>query len=128
MYAFFLSFIRPVEVARNATGIPAFTAITAPYQVEASHQISKLQVNVLSSLQHFLHFISKILRISYFSVSLQGPKSEDDIGDGAEADEADELSGYEPESDVNTMTVQTLRFTNCYFPWYFWRECLVTLN
>ena len=39
--------------------------------------------------------------------SLQGPKSEDDVADGAEAaaDEADELSGYEPESDVNTMTV-----------------------
>lgn len=49
----------------------------------------------------------------FFSVtllsSLQGPKSEDDVADGAEAeaeaDEADELSGYEPESDVNTMTV-----------------------
>ena len=41
------------------------------------------------------------------SSSLQGPKSEDDVADGAEAeaDEADELSGYEPESDVNTMTV-----------------------
>ena len=37
--------------------------------------------------------------------SLQGPKSEDDVADGAEAEEADELSGYEPESDVNTMTV-----------------------
>ena len=46
---------------------------------------------------------------SFFALSssLQGPKSEDDVADGAEAeaDEADELSGYEPESDVNTMTV-----------------------
>ena len=42
--------------------------------------------------------------------SLQGPKSEDDMGDGAEAvdHEPDELSGYEPESDVNTMTVPVL--------------------
>ena len=42
-----------------------------------------------------------------FLSSLQGPKSEDDVADGAEAeaDEADELSGYEPESDGNTMTV-----------------------
>ena len=42
--------------------------------------------------------------------SLQGPKSEDDVGDGAEAvdHEPDELSGYEPESDVNTMTVPVL--------------------
>ena len=34
--------------------------------------------------------------------SLQGPKSEDDVADGAEAEE---LSGYEPESDINTVTV-----------------------
>ena len=61
-------------------------------------------------LQHFFSFRLLILRISYFSVSLQGPKSEDDIGDGAEADEADELSGYEPESDVNTMTVHNMTF------------------
>ncbi|XP_020614148.1 ras and EF-hand domain-containing protein homolog isoform X7 [Orbicella faveolata] len=41
---------------------------------------------------------------------LQGPKSEDDVADGAEAeaDEADELSGYEPESDVNTMTFKSV--------------------
>ena len=37
--------------------------------------------------------------------SLQGPKSEDDVADGAEAEEPGELSGYEPESDVNTVTV-----------------------
>ena len=32
------------------------------------------------------------------------------MGDGAEAEnhEPDELSGYEPESDVNTMTVAVL--------------------
>lgn len=35
----------------------------------------------------------------------QGPKSEDDVGDGAEADE---LSGYDPESDVTTMTTDSL--------------------
>lgn len=35
-------------------------------------------------------------------LSFQGPKSEDDVGDGAEADE---LSGYDPESDATTMTV-----------------------
>ncbi|KAM7439153.1 hypothetical protein ABFA07_011420 [Porites harrisoni] len=41
---------------------------------------------------------------------LQGPKSEDDMGDGAEAvdHEPDELSGYEPESDVNTMTFKSV--------------------
>ena len=46
--------------------------------------------------------------------SLQGPKSEDDVADGAEAeaDEADELSGYEPESDVNTMTVLSHFYTS----------------
>ena len=50
------------------------------------------------------------------SSSLQGPKSEDDVADGAEAeaDEADELSGYEPESDVNTMTVLSC-FTCSFF-------------
>ncbi|XP_068722019.1 ras and EF-hand domain-containing protein-like isoform X2 [Montipora capricornis] len=37
----------------------------------------------------------------------QGPKSEDDVGDGAEADE---LSGYDPESDVTTMTINTRHF------------------
>ncbi|KAM7439151.1 hypothetical protein ABFA07_011420 [Porites harrisoni] len=43
---------------------------------------------------------------------LQGPKSEDDMGDGAEAvdHEPDELSGYEPESDVNTMTINAHHF------------------
>ncbi|XP_068722023.1 ras and EF-hand domain-containing protein homolog isoform X6 [Montipora capricornis] len=35
----------------------------------------------------------------------QGPKSEDDVGDGAEADE---LSGYDPESDVTTMTFKSV--------------------
>ena len=39
--------------------------------------------------------------------SLQGPKSEEDVADGAEAEEPGELSGYEPESDVNTMTVRS---------------------
>ncbi|XP_078366535.1 ras and EF-hand domain-containing protein-like isoform X8 [Oculina patagonica] len=39
---------------------------------------------------------------------LHGPKSEDDVADGAEADEVDELSGYEPESDVNTMTFKSV--------------------
>ncbi|XP_027038448.1 ras and EF-hand domain-containing protein homolog isoform X6 [Pocillopora damicornis] len=39
---------------------------------------------------------------------LQGPKSEDDVADGAEAEEPGELSGYEPESDVNTMTTDSL--------------------
>ncbi|XP_074617322.1 ras and EF-hand domain-containing protein homolog isoform X4 [Acropora palmata] len=34
----------------------------------------------------------------------QGPKSEDDVGDGAEADE---LSGYDPESDATTMTTDS---------------------
>lgn len=52
--------------------------------------------------------------------SLQGPKSEDDVADGAEADEADELSGYEPESDVNTMTVLP-QFTCCIL----FTDCLV---
>nr|XP_058949594.1 ras and EF-hand domain-containing protein homolog isoform X6 [Pocillopora verrucosa] len=41
---------------------------------------------------------------------LQGPKSEDDVADGAEAEEPGELSGYEPESDVNTMTVNARHF------------------
>ncbi|XP_078366530.1 uncharacterized protein LOC144650680 isoform X3 [Oculina patagonica] len=41
---------------------------------------------------------------------LHGPKSEDDVADGAEADEVDELSGYEPESDVNTMTINSRHF------------------
>ncbi|XP_067038219.1 ras and EF-hand domain-containing protein homolog isoform X8 [Acropora muricata] len=35
----------------------------------------------------------------------QGPKSEDDVGDGAEADE---LSGYDPESDATTMTFKSV--------------------
>ncbi|XP_027038449.1 ras and EF-hand domain-containing protein homolog isoform X7 [Pocillopora damicornis] len=39
---------------------------------------------------------------------LQGPKSEDDVADGAEAEEPGELSGYEPESDVNTMTFKSV--------------------
>lgn len=49
--------------------------------------------------------------------SLQGPKSEDDMGDGAEAvdHEPDELSGYEPESDVNTMTVPVLYLVALFF-------------
>lgn len=49
--------------------------------------------------------------------SLQGPKSEDDVGDGAEAvdHEPDELSGYEPESDVNTMTVPVLYLVALFF-------------
>ena len=42
--------------------------------------------------------------------SLQGPKSEDDVADGAEAEEPGELSGYEPESDVNTMTVFSVSY------------------
>ncbi|XP_074617320.1 uncharacterized protein LOC141876550 isoform X2 [Acropora palmata] len=37
----------------------------------------------------------------------QGPKSEDDVGDGAEADE---LSGYDPESDATTMTIKARHF------------------
>ncbi|XP_022792269.1 ras and EF-hand domain-containing protein homolog isoform X2 [Stylophora pistillata] len=41
---------------------------------------------------------------------LQGPKSEDDVADGAEAEEPGELSGYEPESDVNTVTVNARHF------------------
>lgn len=36
----------------------------------------------------------------------QGPKSEDDVGDGAEADE---LSGYDPESDATTMTFKSVK-------------------
>lgn len=39
---------------------------------------------------------------------LQGPKSEDDVADGAEAEEPGELSGYEPESDVNTVTFKSV--------------------
>ncbi|XP_029211869.2 ras and EF-hand domain-containing protein homolog isoform X4 [Acropora millepora] len=35
----------------------------------------------------------------------QGPKSEYDVGDGAEADE---LSGYDPESDATTMTFKSV--------------------
>lgn len=52
------------------------------------------------------------------SSSLQGPKSEDDVADGAEAEayEADELSGYEPESDVNTMTVLSCLTCRFLFP------------
>ncbi|XP_029211865.2 ras and EF-hand domain-containing protein homolog isoform X2 [Acropora millepora] len=37
----------------------------------------------------------------------QGPKSEYDVGDGAEADE---LSGYDPESDATTMTIKARHF------------------
>ena len=62
--------------------------------------------------------------------SLQGPKSEDDVADGAEAevDEADELSGYEPESDVNTMTV-LWRFTCSFFiSSVAWRQWVTQLS
>ena len=43
-------------------------------------------------------------------LSFQGPKSEDDVGDGAEADE---LSGYDPESDATTMTVNYYYMHRC---------------
>jgi len=45
-------------------------------------------------------------------LSFQGPKSEDDVGDGAEADE---LSGYDPESDATTMTVNYYYMHRCKF-------------
>lgn len=60
--------------------------------------------------------------------SLQGPKSEDDVADGAEAEEPGELSGYEPESDVNTMTVFSVSYLQLSNSCHAWTISLTVLK
>ena len=60
--------------------------------------------------------------------SLQGPKSEDDVADGAEAEEPDELSGYEPESDVNTMTVFSVSYLQLSNSCHVWTISLTVIK
>lgn len=60
--------------------------------------------------------------------SLQGPKSEDDVADGAEAEEPGELSGYEPESDVNTMTVFSVSYLQLNNSCHAWTISLTVLK
>ena len=60
--------------------------------------------------------------------SLQGPKSEDDVADGAEAEEPGELSGYEPESDVNTMTVFSVSYLQLSNSCHVWTISLTVIK
>ena len=60
--------------------------------------------------------------------SLQGPKSEDDVADGAEAEEPGELSGYEPESDVNTMTVFSVSYLQLSSSCHVWTISLTVIK